>query len=291
MRESWYAQFVAIVAYYREFGARVLQGQGSLSDAIGAPILYFITVGGYYYGLIHLNAIGNAALNTFLQWALQGTDSSFDTTLLQKPSFIIEAGLKAAQPIAEFDTWMNSIKSVFKLASRPGDLVAYWFVPLLAFMAITAHHMMMLIEFHLALMGAAVLLPWGLWSFTAPLAEFSLGWLTGGLVRAFVGTAMLGVAYPLFGILNRPVAEGFLTITLDRALGAGLSPICGAVLGDSGPGRRDCWAWRVAGPAWRDADAGRCDLSTVCHDGHRHRAWRLPSLDRPHTPRVATGRP
>jgi type IV secretory pathway TrbL component len=204
--------FVAIVTYYREFGARVLQGQGSLSDAIGAPILYFITVGGYYYGLIHLNAIGNAALDTFLQWALQGTDSSFDTTLLQKPSFIIEAGLKAAQPIAEFDTWMNSIKSVFKLAAHPGDLVAYWFV-LLAFMAITAHHIMLLIEFHLALMAAAVLLPWGLWSLTAPLAEFSFGWLTGGLVRAFVGTAMLGVAYPLFGILNRPVAEGFLTIT------------------------------------------------------------------------------
>jgi type IV secretory pathway TrbL component len=124
----------------------------------------------------------------------------------------MEAGLKAAQPIAEFDTWWNSIKSAFKMASSPGDLVAYWFV-LLAFMAITAHHMMMLIEFHLALMGAAVLLPWGLWSLTAPLAEFSLGWITGGLVRAFVGTAMLGIAFPLFAYLNRPVAEGIITIT------------------------------------------------------------------------------
>src|SRR5262249_16161849 len=151
---------VAIIAYYREFGARVLQGQGSLSDALGAPLLYFLSVSAYYYGLLHLNAIGNAALNTFVQWALEGGGASFDTTMLQRPSFIIEAGLKAAQPIAEFDTWFNSIKSTFKLAAHPGDLIAYWFV-LLAFMAITAHHLMMLIEFHLALMGAAVLLPWG----------------------------------------------------------------------------------------------------------------------------------
>jgi type IV secretory pathway TrbL component len=204
---------VAIIAYYREFGARVLQGQGSLSDALGAPLLYFLTVGAYYYGLIHLNAIGNAALSTFVQWALQGTGAGFDTAMLQQPSFIMEQGLKAARPIAEFDTWFNSIKSTFKLAAHPGDLVAYWFV-LLAFMAITAHHLMMLIEFHLALMGAAVLLPWGLWAFTAPLAEFSLGWITGGLVRAFVGTTMLGVAFPLFALLNRPPAEeGFFTIT------------------------------------------------------------------------------
>lgn len=203
---------VAIIAYYRECGARILQGQGSLSDALGAPLLYFITVGSYYYGLVHLNAIGNATLNTFLQWALQGTGTGFDTSLLQKPSFIMEAGLKAAQPIAEFDTWWNSVKSAVKMAANPGDLIAYWFV-LIAFLAITAHHMMLLIEFHLALMGAAVLLPWGLWSFTAPLAEFSLGWLTGGLVRAFVGTAMLGVAFPLFAYLNRPVAEGIITIT------------------------------------------------------------------------------
>jgi type IV secretory pathway TrbL component len=203
---------VAIIAYYREFGARVLQGQGSLSDALGAPLLYFLTVGAYYYGLLHLNAIGNAALNTFVQWALEGGGASFDTTMLQRPSFLIEAGLKAAQPIAEFDTWFNSIKSTFKLAAHPGDLIAYWFV-LLAFMAITAHHLMMLIEFHLALMGAAVLLPWGLWSFTAPLAEFSLGWLTGGVVRAFVGTTMLAIAFPLFAFLNRPMPEGFFTIT------------------------------------------------------------------------------
>lgn len=241
---------VAIIAYYREFGPRLLQGQGSLSDALGAPLLYFITVGSYYYGLVHLNAIGNAAVNSFVQFALQGTGAGFDTSLLQKPSFIIEAGLRAAHPIAEFDTWWNTVKSAVKMAANPGDLLAYWFV-LLAFLAITAHHMMLLIEFHLALMGAAVLLPWGLWSFTAPLAEFSLGWLTGGLVRAFVGTAMLGVAFPLFAYLNRPVPEGIITITQTVVLVGG--SIVFAVL---------CWVI----PARAAGIAGR-GVSLALHGG------------------------
>jgi type IV secretory pathway TrbL component len=202
---------VAIIAYYREFGARMLAGQGSVSDALGAPLLYCLTVGGYYYGLVHLREIGMAALNTFVQWGVQGGGGSFDVAVLQRPSFILETGLKAARPIADFDTWLSAIKSTVKLAASPGDLIAYWFI-ILAFIAITAHHMMLLIEYHIALMCAAVLLPWGLWSFTAPLAEFSLGWITGGVVRALVGTAMLGIAFPLFDVLNRPTSD-ILTVT------------------------------------------------------------------------------
>jgi type IV secretory pathway TrbL component len=215
---------VAIIAYYREFGARMLAGQGSLSDALGAPLLYVLTVGGYYYGLIHLREIGIAALNTFVQWGVQGGSGSFDVALLQRPSFILETGLKAAQPIADFETWFSALKSTVKLATNPADLLAYWFI-VLAFIAITAHHMMLLIEYHIALMCAAVLLPWGLWSFTAPLAEFSLGWITGGVVRALVGTAMLGIAFPLFQLLNRPAGD-FVTITQTVVLVAGSCIFC-----------------------------------------------------------------
>jgi type IV secretory pathway TrbL component len=65
--------------------------------------------------------------------------------------------------------------------------------------------MMMLIEYHLAVMLASVLIPWGIWRMTSGVAEFSLGWLTGGLIRALVSSAMIGIATPLFALLNRPV--------------------------------------------------------------------------------------
>jgi len=216
---------VALIAYYREFGARMLQGQGSVSDALGAPLLYLLTVGGYYYGLVHLREIGIAALNTFVQWGVQSGGASFDVALLQRPSFILEIGLKAARPIADWDTWWSSIKAAVKLTTSPGDAIAYWCI-LLAFIAMTAHHMMLLIEYHIALMCAAVLLPWGLWSFTAPLAEFSLGWLTGGVVRALVGTAMLGIAFPLFDLLNRPTDGDVLGLAQTAVLVAGSIIFC-----------------------------------------------------------------
>jgi len=72
--------------------------------------------------------------------------------------------------------------------------------------------MMMLIEYHLAVMLASVLIPWGIWRLTAGIAEFSLGWLTGSLIRALVSSAMVGIATPLFDLLNQPVpGTGFFT--------------------------------------------------------------------------------
>ena len=119
-------------------------------------------------------------------------------------------GLKAAYPMADQASWFERIWASVKMVNQPGELVAYWFV-VLAFLAITTHHMMMLIEYHLSVMCAAVLIPWGLWSATASVGEFAVGWLTGGFIRALVSTAMLGIALPLFGLLNRP-AEGFITL-------------------------------------------------------------------------------
>ena len=34
-----------------------------------------------------------------------------------------------------------------------------------------------------------------------------MGWLTGGFIRALVSTAMLGIALPLFGLLNKPTTD------------------------------------------------------------------------------------
>ena len=89
--------------------------------------------------------------------------------------------MKAAKPIADFDTWFRAVQSTVKLAAHPGDLIAYWGI-ILSFAGITLHTMMMLIEYHLAVMLASVLIPWGIWRLTAGIAEFSLGWLTGSLI-------------------------------------------------------------------------------------------------------------
>jgi type IV secretion system protein TrbL len=200
----------ATIAYYKEYAMVVMHGTG-LGDALAGLLVYVMGVMGYYYLMVNLFPVAQAALATAIQWGLAGTGGTILTAeMITKPSFIMQEGLKAAYPAAEQASWFQRIWASVKMLNHPGELVAYWFV-VLAFLAITAHHMMMLIEYHLSVMCGAVLIPWGLWSATSSVGEFAVGWLTGGFIRALVSTAMLGIALPLFGVLNRP-AEGFITL-------------------------------------------------------------------------------
>jgi type IV secretory pathway TrbL component len=200
---------VATIAYYREYGMVMMQGTG-LGDALAGLLVYVFGIMGYYFVMVNLFAMANAALATAIQWGLAGSGAGISADMITKPSFIMEAGLKAAYPMADQASWFERIKNTIKLLNHPGDLLAYWFV-VVAFLAITAHHMMMLIEYHLAVMMAAVLIPWGIWSATASLGEFAVGWLTGAFVRALVSTAMVGIATPLFPLLNQPT-DSFITL-------------------------------------------------------------------------------
>ena len=200
----------ATIAYYKEYAMVVMHGTG-LGDALAGLLVYVMGVMGYYWLMVNLFPIAQAALATAIQWGLAGTGgTSLTTEMIQQPSFIMTEGLKAAYPMADQASWFERIWASVKMVNKPGELVAYWFV-VLAFLAITTHHMMMLIEYHLSVMCAAVLIPWGLWSATSSVGEFAVGWLTGGFIRALVSTAMLGIALPLFALLNRP-AEGFITL-------------------------------------------------------------------------------
>jgi type IV secretory pathway TrbL component len=202
----------ALISYYREYSATVMSSGAGLGDYLAHALLLIFATGCYMFVLLQLFAIAQAALDTVFFWGLLGAGGGVSSAQLSAPSFIFEAGMKAAKPIADFDTWFRAVQSTVKLAAHPGDLIAYWGI-LLSFAGITLHTMMMLIEYHLAVMLASVLIPWGIWRLTAGIAEFSLGWLTGSLIRALVSSAMVGIATPLFALLNQPVpGTGFFTL-------------------------------------------------------------------------------
>jgi type IV secretory pathway TrbL component len=202
----------AVISWYREYPATVMSSGAGLGDALAHGMLLIFAAGCYLFLLTQLFTIAQAALDTVFTWGLLGAGGGVTSAQLRAPSFILEAGLKTARPIADFDTAFRAAKSLIKLAAHPGDLVAYWMI-ILAFIGITAHHMLMLIEYHLAVMLASVLIPWGIWRMTSGIAEFSLGWLTGGLIRALVSSALIGIATPLFELLALPVpGAGFFTL-------------------------------------------------------------------------------
>jgi len=202
----------ALISWYREYAATVMSSGAGMGDALAHAITIIFAAGCYMFLLLQLFAIAQAALNTVFYWGLLGAGGALSSAQLTQPSFIFEAGMKAAKPIADFDTWFRAAYSAVRLVANPTDLIAYWLI-VASFAGITLHTMMMLIEFHLAVMLASVLIPWGIWRMTAGLAEFSLGWLTGGLIRALVSSAMVGIATPLFDLLNQPMpSTGYFSI-------------------------------------------------------------------------------
>ena len=203
----------AVIAYYREYSATVMSSGAGTGEGLAHALTLIFMAGCYMFLLINLFPIANAALDTVFYWGLLGAGGGITSAQIRTPSFIMEAGLKSAATIADFDTWFRAIKSTINLAQHPGDLLAYWAI-VLSFIGITAHHMMMLIEFYLAVMLASVLVPWGIWRASSGIGEFGLGWLTGTLIRALVESAMIGLATPLFPLLNQPLpGAGFFTFS------------------------------------------------------------------------------
>lgn len=201
----------ALISYYREYASTVMSSGAGTGDALAHAVTLVFAAGCYLFLLTQIFQIAQAALDLVFTWGLLGAGGGVTSAQLRTPSFILETGLKAAKPIADFDTTLRAAASLFKLANHPGDLVAYWAI-VLSFVGVTAHHVLMLVEFHLSVMFASVLIPWGVWRLTSGIAEFSLGWITGGLIRALVSSAMIGLATPLFDLLNRAVPDaGFFS--------------------------------------------------------------------------------
>ena len=68
-----------------------------------------------------------------------------------------------------------------------------WAFPLVALAL-----MMTQIEYHLAVMLGAILIPFSIFGPTAFLAEFCISWLTGCLLRVLLTASIVGIGFPLF---------------------------------------------------------------------------------------------
>lgn len=186
----------ATIAFYTHMWPVVMSGSGLMADGLAETLLLLVKFGTFYWLLIHLGAITDAALQTFLQWGL-GAGGSMTLDTYKQPSVIVDQGFRVAKPLIDFQVgFLQRLVPAFAMTLW-GYSLGYWCV-VLSFMAVALHLMMVIIEYYLAVMCAAVLLPWGVLSVTAFFTEFSLGWFTGGLVRIMLTTVMGGLATPIF---------------------------------------------------------------------------------------------
>jgi len=196
----------AVLACYLHLGPLLMSG-AVLGDALGSLVLSVLKIGVFYWLLVHLAPLASAAFLTFFQWGLAPAGGGFSQASFVHPSVLIDLGFRVALPLQELMGKFTGWASLWNFYLLAFYMVAYWGI-VLAFTFVALHLMVTIIEYHLAVMVGAVLIPWGVLQPTAFLTEFSIGWLTGGLVRILVTAAIVGIAVPLFQLITLHTTGG-----------------------------------------------------------------------------------
>ena len=133
---------------------------------------------------------------------------------------------------------------------------------IVAFPLVAVALMVTQIEYHLAVLVGAVLIPFGVFGPTAFLTEFCIGWITGCLLRVLVTAVLVGIGFPLFSTAvialtdgNDPTLYSAFIVAFISLLYAGMTwwipnkaaTMCGRVaLGLSVPPRSSAAPWARA---------------------------------------------
>src|SRR6266568_2194099 len=189
----------AIIAFYAQLGPQLASGGIGLNDALGNFLLLVLKIGVFEWLLLHLPDIADAAFRTFVQWGASA-GGTFTAGEFLNPAAVADTGFRLARPIREFTDNFIKWLAVWDWPTLLLYSLSYYLI-VASFMCIALHLMMTIIEYHLAVMAGAVLIPSGVLQPTAFFTEFSLGWITGGLIRVLLTAAVVGIALPLFELV------------------------------------------------------------------------------------------
>ncbi len=225
----------AVIALYVQFAPLVASGGGGAGDAVASLLLTVVKFGVFYWILVNLAGMAEAAFLTFLQWGIAPAGGGLSAQTFLSPSTVLDVGFRLGKPLRTFtDSWVGWA-GVWNWPMLIAFSLAFYAI-VLSFMFIALHLMMTIIEYNMAVLVATVLIPWGVLQPTAFFTEFSLGWLTGGLVRILVTAGMVGIAIPLFDLVQFTTTGGN-DPTFYSALVCGLTSGIFAILSWVVPGR------------------------------------------------------
>lgn len=241
----------ASITFYLHMGQLTMAGSLVTGDVLASFVLALVKIGTFFWLLTFLPHIGTAAFQTFLQWGMAASGNTVVAQRFNSPSLIVDLGFTTAKPLKQFIDHLSGTGNLFYFFTIQGYWVAYWLI-VLAFLFVALHLMLTIIEYQLAVLAGTVLIPWGVLGPMAFFSEFSIGWITGGLVRVLATGAIVGLAVPLFNQVKFTQTGGG-DPTWYSALVAAMTSFVFAIL-----------AWLVPGRA--AAIAGR-GVSLAIHGG------------------------
>jgi type IV secretion system protein TrbL len=196
----------ALIGWYWSFGHSLAMGGGQMGDALAGALLYAVNIGVAYWLLVNLSGMATAAYQTFPQWGLAAGGSA-TSGLLLTPSAVVDLGVKISQPLIDYSDRQMGWSAMWNMPKMLLYILAAVLI-IGAFPLVAVALMVTQIEYHLAVLVGAVLIPFGVFGPTTFLTEFCIGWIVGCLLRVLVTAVLVGIGFPLFSTAVIALTDG-----------------------------------------------------------------------------------
>jgi type IV secretion system protein TrbL len=193
---------------------------GADEDVLAHLVKKTLYVGFFAFLIGNFNSLAKIVFNSFSGLGLKAVGSSLSADQLLHPGRLAQVGIDAGKPILDAASQLTGYVSFFVNFIQIFVLLTAWLVVVVAFFILAIQLFVTLIEFKLTTLAGFILVPFGLFSKTAFLAERVLGNVVASGVKVLVLAVIVGIGTTLFGEFtqgfggNQPSLEDVLALVL-----------------------------------------------------------------------------
>ena len=166
---------------------------GADEDVLARLVKKTLFVGAFAFIIGNWNSLARIVFESFAGLGLQASGTGLSQAEFLRPGRIAQVGLDAGAPILESVSELMGFVSFFENFVQIAVLLFAWIVVLLAFFILAIQLFVSLIEFKLTTLAGFVLVPFGLFSKTAFMAERVLGNVLSSGVKVLVLAVVVGI--------------------------------------------------------------------------------------------------
>ncbi|WP_422035558.1 P-type conjugative transfer protein TrbL [Reyranella sp.] len=207
---------------------------GRDEDVVARLVKKTLFVGVFAFLIGNWNSLARIVFDSFAGLGLKASGTGLSAADFLRPGRVAQVGLDAGRPILDSISGLMGFVSFFENFIQIAVLLFAWVVVLLAFFILAIQLFITLIEFKLTTLAGFVLIPFGLFSKTAFLAERVLGNVVSSGVKVLVLAVIVGIGSTLFSQFT--AGSGGAQPSIEDAMALVLAALALLGLGIFGPG-------------------------------------------------------
>jgi type IV secretion system protein TrbL len=197
-------------------------------DVLARLIKKTLYIGLFAFIIGNFSNLAEIVFNSFAGLGLEAGGGTLTQAQLLQPGRLAQVGIDAGKPILDSISSLVGFVAIFRNFVQIIILLIAWLIVVLSFFMMAIQLFLSLIEFKLTTLAGFVLVPFGLFSRTAFLAEKVLGNVVSSGVKILVLAVIVGIGSTIFsqftgGFNNPPTIADALTLILAALALLGLS--------------------------------------------------------------------